>query len=176
MKKYIILLIIAIFISGVVIATENNTVEAKKIDKKFKILKSNSDTKIALLNGKNITFKKVKASGKYAPSGGVWKSTDNKYWMTIGAHGTSHLSTWKRGGVSVFENDVRFKKNNKKIPKGKNFKIKLSPKLSFNRCGGEFTVYNPGTRYSDMDFCLKSGTEKGQKGKSWNQFYMKKIV
>lgn len=128
------------------------------------------------INNKSEIFKKVKVSGRYKPNGGVWKSINNKYWMTIGAYGTSSFSSWSRGGTVIFENDVRFTKNNQKIPHGKNFQIKLSPKLSFNKCGGEFTVSNPGTSRSDMDFCLKSGREKGQKGKSWNQYYIKKVT
>lgn len=145
------------------ISASIDNVEAKKIDtnKKFKIVKTTKDKKIVFVNGKNQTLTRTPCSGKYSPQ--VWK---NKYYiLTNGARGTNGGSP-APAGLRLFENRAYSVKTNKPItPWGT---IRVNPK---GVPDGEFTCHNPGTRYTDVDFCMQTGREKWY----YQRFFMKRI-
>lgn len=170
MKKILLIALLAIFIVGVSATMINETDakkinDTKKIDKKFKVVKTTQTTKIISFNGKNHTLKRVYVKGKYAPK--VYKN--GKYILVIGAHCTCGKYKWKQSKTKLFENDVRFVSNGKSIPKSKNFKILFNPK---GVADGEFTIRNKGTRHHDLDLCFFCGRDKSGSSK---KYYMKQL-
>lgn len=155
-KKLTVILLLLVFLAGMtaVAVLEMQEVEAKKVVKKTEPLKT------------------IKLNGKYAPKKFRMNSTHIEI---TGWYCTCGKYSWGRKGTIVLEKKVRFTKNNKVIPMGKNYRLAISPKLSFNKCGGELTVKNKGTRYDDIDLCF-CGREKSQNGKSVNQYYMKRLA
>ena len=152
--KLTALILLLVFLCGMIAVsyTENKglePVEAKKIKKPEPL--------------KLVKFKK----GKYAPRQIKANST---HILIIGGYCTCGKSKWRRQNF-LLEKTVRYTKNNKPIQKGKHYKLRISPKISFNKCGGEFTVYNPGTTTNDIDICFCGRDKCSGRGK----YYMKRI-
>lgn len=178
MNKYLKILlgisIILLFAIGTVsaIGIESVDAAAKKTDKKvsekkefikFKILKKNSKQMTVIINNKKQVLKREKSIGKYSGQ----HYGNKRYKLSYGARGTTKGSSWSKAGYRVFDNRVYSLKTGKPVsPWGS---IKTNPK---GVSDGEFTCYNPGTRYNDMDFCSKSGYDKAVN----KLYYLKRVV
>lgn len=152
----LILLLSALVVSSCVIIMISD-VEGAKTTKTTKVDKIKKTEPL-----KNVKFKK----GKYSPKAIKHNST---HILIIGGYCTCGKHKWRRHNF-LLEKKVRYTKNHKEIKKGKKYKLRISPKISFNRCGGEFTVYNPGTTTNDIDLCFCGSDKRSGKGK----YYMKR--
>jgi len=155
--RLLLILLVALVLSiGIAFAT---TTDGKQ-DKTIKVDKIEKAEPMKVVNLK----------GKYAPT---LLEENSTHYRVKGWYCTCGRYKWGRQKTILVEKTVRFTKNDKPIPRGKNYKINYY-KLSFNKCGGEVNIRNKGTKYHDIDLCF-CGREKSQRGKSWYQYYMKKL-